>query len=428
MTQAVLDPPAALTLPLRRRDELLRRGELDPGSWRALLLRHIRSTDPEIRALADFRPDDVADPGIPTRPTVVYKDTIDVRGRATRLGITSGYRCYPERSARVVDRLAEAGYRTVGKAATTEVSIGAVIPSRNPRYRDVSAGGSSSGSGAAVAAAFADLSVCTDSGGSARWPAVYCGAVGLRLGWDPAQLDGVTALSPRMESLAVITRTADDLAWLWQERGLREALLPEPPGRSAPGRPRFALVADCFDEPLDPQVAAAVRGLAERLAKAGHTVSEVRAPWWDERESAWQLLLREAWDAHAARGTETYQPSTRAALERGSRITDARLRRLLDRQRRARAAADEQFAHGPDVLLLPLDPHLADRVQPDDRPSTVPVGSPGFTIGISFAGLPALALPVAHASDGSPLGVQLVARGGAEDVLVSAGRLIEQLI
>lgn len=416
-----------LLLPLRRRDRLVGSGALDAGRWRAAYEERVRSWDPRVRAFAEFRPPDTADPRIPEHPTVTYKDTIDVRGHASRLGIATGYRHYPQRSAAPVERIAEHGYVCVGKAATTEVSIGTLIPTRNPRWPAVSAGGSSCGSGAAVACGFCDLSVCTDSGGSARWPAVYCGAAALRLSHDRDLLRGVLPVSPSMESIALVTRTVDDLDHLWRERGLRDAVGPPPGSRPPSGGWSFGMVSDCFDEPVDPQVRAALEALCGRLAAAGRPVRDAAVSWWDTRRAAWSLLLREAWDVHRERGRDAYHRGTRTALGIGRAVSDAEYARLLAERDQAWQAAERQLSADPQVLLLPLDPHLADRVPDARRDSTVPDGSPGFTMTASFAGLPALALPMGYATDGSPIGVQLIARRGAEDLLIEAGRLVESL-
>lgn len=413
-----------LLMPLVERDALLAAGALDPEAWRAALGAHVRALDPEIRAFEGLRLSDLDDPRLPAAPSVTYKDIIDVRGYPTGLGIGAGYRHYPERSAPVVERLAAHGYVCTGKVATTEVSIGTLIKVRNPLHPAVSAGGSSAGSGASVAAGFCDISVGTDSAGSARWPAVFCGAAALRVTPEPTLQTGVLPLSPSMDALGLIARTVADLDHLWYARELASALGRTRPTPQRP-KPRFGFVAQAEAGRLHPMVRAALWKLRTALA-AHHEVVSTTVSWWDARSAAWPLLLREAWDVHRGRNHAEYHPGTRHALQAGRTVSDAEYARLRARQEEAKAAALAQFADGPDVLVLPLDPDPADPVPDADRASTVPEDA-GFTVAASFAGLPCLALPMAHDQDGAPIGVQLLARPGGEDALLAAGRAIEYL-
>ena len=296
-TTPALDPAAVFTIPLAERERLARSGRLDPAAFRRDLVEHIREADPAVRAFADWRPSDIAGSRLPLVASVAYKDTIDVAGYATRLGITSGYRCFPRASADIASRLKRAGLACVGKVATTECALGSVLPSRNPRFPHVSAGGSSSGSAAAVAAGFCDVSVGTDSGGSLRWPAIYCGATALRLTPRPALLRGVHAVAPSMESVGFVTRSAADLAWLWRRYRLAERLALAPaPRRSSSLRLCFSTPAG---EPLHAEVDALLRAVGDALDDHGHAV--VGAPLhdvWERRADAWELLAREAYDSY----------------------------------------------------------------------------------------------------------------------------------
>jgi Asp-tRNA(Asn)/Glu-tRNA(Gln) amidotransferase A subunit family amidase len=417
-----------LLLPLRTRMAMLELGELSADRWRAALINHVRRLDPEVRAFESMHLKDLHDERIPRHPVVTYKDTIDVHGHATRLGMRSGYRYYPQRSAHIVERLADLGYVCAGKVATTELGIGTRIPCRNPRYPTVSAGGSSSGSGVAVAAGFCDLSIGTDSSGSGRWPAVYCGVVGMRLTSGYQLGEGVMRLSPHMDSLALITRTADDLEYLWSNQGLRGELLgSEDDGTAIKANLRFGFSEECLNEDLHPAVRVAVNQLFRRLAEAGHVVDLTPVSWWDARESAWLLLFREAWDSHSGRLLDECDQGTVNALAYGRSVTDDHYEKLLAMQERSMRAASSQFAGDLDIVVMPLDPGLPDRAKRGHRHSVVPTEDPGFAISASIAGLPALSLPVACADDGSPIGVQLIARRGGEDLLISAGLVVEAL-
>ena len=415
-------------MPLAERRARLAAGWIDEERYRSDLVDYVCATDPLVRAFADWRPDDLARSGVPRVCTVTYKDTIDVAGYPTRLGIRSGYRHYPRRSAEIVRLLSGQGLVCVGKAAVTECALGADRPSRNPVHPQLSASGSSTGSAAAVAAGFCDVSVGTDSAGSIRWPAVYCGATALRLTPRDRWLDGVHAVSPSMESVGLIARSPADLAWLWRSHRLGATLQAEPERPRSRLRIGFSRPAD---EPLHPEMAAMVRTVGDLLDRSGHEVDDVDLePAWARRPQAWELLMREAYDGFGhllADGHTALADDTRRILEAGGAVPRARHRELLDLRQQTAHQLGELLSGRLDLLLVPLETGLPD---PEERryASTVPAGQQDndltLTVLASFAGLPVLALPAGRAAGGQPLGLQVMARPGGENLLLAAGQLI----
>jgi Asp-tRNA(Asn)/Glu-tRNA(Gln) amidotransferase A subunit family amidase len=429
----VTDPHASrrapFTIPLAERRELLRAGELDGRAFRRDLVEYICETDPDVRALVDWRPADVARSRVPWGVTVTYKDTIDLAGFATRLGIRSGYRHYPSRSAEIARRLTAQGLWPAGKVTTTECALGSVIPSRNPVFPHVSAAGSSTGSAAAVAAGFCDVSVGTDSAGSLRWPAVYCGVTALRLTPAPQWLTGVHTVAPSMETLGLVARTPVDLGWLWRTYELREMLGLAP--YALPGRLRVGVSA-APGEQLHPEVEALLASVRRALAACGHAVvDEPLVDVWELRAAAWELVAREAHDSFAPllrRDGVEVGLDTRRAIDRGADVDDRRYRELRALQARAGDHLAALLRDRCDILVLPLEAGLPDLA---DKPpgTTLPPAGAGSadlsaTIVASFARLPVLALPLALSSQNSPLGVQILAAPGAEDLLVCVGELL----
>ncbi|WP_371493717.1 amidase [Kitasatospora sp. NBC_00374] len=422
--------PPALLLPLAERRRRLDAGELDPAAYRATLLDHIRRTDPLIRAFTDWRPADTADASVPERTSVSYKDTIHVAGRPTRLGIRSGYRDYPADSAEVAARLAARGLACVGKVTTTECALGTTKPSRNPRYPHVSTAGSSCGSAVAVAAGYCDVSVGSDSGGSLRWPAVYCGVTALRVTPHPDLLAGVHAVSPSMESVGLVTRTAADLGWLWRRHALADCFGAAP--ATAPGQLRYAAAAPP-GEPLHPQVRALLDAVHRVLADHGHR--GVTAPLddiWELRAPAAELLAREAHDSYApvldAPGV-TVGPDTLTAIRRGAATDETRHTALKDGQDRAEKLLTALLTEQLDLLVLPLEAGLPDLAGPPAA-STLDGAAPGggeLTLIANYARLPVLAIPLALSEQDSPLGVQVLAAPGADDLLVTVAETLERL-
>jgi aspartyl-tRNA(Asn)/glutamyl-tRNA(Gln) amidotransferase subunit A len=390
-----------------------------------VLVRHVRETDPVVRAFVDWRPADLAHSPVPLAPSVTYKDTIDVAGYPTRLGIRSGYRRYPERSAEIARRLASRGLACVGKVSTTECALGTVKPSRNPAYPHVSPAGSSTGSAAAVAAGFCDLSVGTDSGGSLRWPAVYCGVTSLRFTPTAELLAGVHAVAPSMESVGLVARTPEDLGWIFNT--YRLAGVAGVAASSTPaGRARIAVSAPP-GEPLHPEV----RALLERVRDALGATELALADVWDLRAPAGELLAREAHDSFAPllkQSTVELGVDTTAAIEHGASIGDARYRELRELQERACARLAGLLRDEYDLLVMPLEATLPDPADAQPVGHSLPEpGGGAFTLVANFGRLPVLALPLALSTEDSPLGVQVLAAPGADGLLVAAAELLAGL-
>lgn len=418
---------ARFTLPLAERRGLLANGTISAAAFRRQLVGYVREVDPDIRAFADWRPADLAHSPVPWVPSVTYKDTIDVAGYPTRLGISAGYRRYPARSAEIARRLSGRGLVCVGKAATTECSLGSVKPSRNPLFPHVSAAGSSTGSAAAVAAGFCDISVGTDSGGSLRWPAVYCGTVALRLTPRSALLRGVHAVAPSMESVGLVARTVADLCWVW--RSYRLAELFGSAYAAGLARLRFA-VAMPSGEAVHPEVGTAVAAAGDALSGCGGIqVRPDLSAVWASRTAARDLLAYEAYTSFApllGKPGVGLHADTRLAIEHGAGVGQARYLAARQVQRRIRAQLATLLETDCDILVLPLEPGLPDLVGKPPVPTVPPPGrsndDQSLTTVASLGCLPVLALPLRLSSQRSPIGVQLLARPAGEEILLAAGQ------
>ncbi|MEU9131944.1 amidase [Kitasatospora sp. NPDC048540] len=415
-------PPPLIALPLRERLALLDDGALTLPEWNALADGWAREADHRYRACAELRP---AGPHAPALRLGV-KDTVDVAGFATRLGLRR-HRHHPGRSAAVLTE----GHRlaTVAKVVTTELNIGIGSGCGNPWFPTIDPAGSSTGCGVAVAAGICDLALGTDVLGSVRWPAGRCGVVGLRMTHDPAALRGMLPLSPAMDAPGWVARTADDLALLAEVSGL-----PIPRAEHHRGL-RIGVVAEVAEGGAEPGILDALKTAGELLAAHGHRVATTRlGGLWDLRGAAWELCARQAWQGSHGwdpRIADELSPSTRRAVDSGAAIGDLRHREIEEQLARTRAAVPRLFADaGVDVWLLPLDPDVPRPVGAQRAASSlVTPGHPdydreiGYTPVASFAGLPALTFPVGRTADGSaPLAVQLVGRPGAEGVLIGLAR------
>lgn len=443
--------PGVLALPLAERDALLRKGDLSAAELREAAAQWEPVADQRYRACAELRtregqsghagagagtdvegaggsagPDDGREPrqDLGTGALRVgVKDTVDVRGFATRLGLRH-YRHHPRESATVVAALR--GAEVNAKVVTTELNIGVGSGCVNPYFPRFDPAGSSTGSAVAVAANVCDVGLGTDVLGSVRWPAGRCGVVGLRTTHDPARLAGVFPLSPGMDAPGWVARTADDLAFAWRHLGLGGTpRLPVPSLRVA--------VPEELYRPgvIDPEIARALETASAAFVSRGHDVaSRTLGELWNCRAAAWELCARDAWDGHQVwrdRLSGELMPSTERALETGAKVSDERRGEIRASMTRLRAGVTELFAEASaDVWLMPLDPGVPRPLGAVVAASTIPDADDpaferevGFTPVASFAGLPAITMPVGRDPEhGAPLAVQIVGRPGADGALI----------
>lgn len=423
---SVADPmPEVLGYSLRRRAELIDRGELSAAEFWAAAGPWMARADERYRACVELR---VPETGPTTRLGV--KDTVDVAGFATRLGLRR-HRRYPASTAAPLRGVRDLS--TVAKVVATELNLGIGSGSGNPYFPLIDPAGSSTGSGVAVAAGICDLSLGTDVLGSMRWPAGRCGVVGLRL-THGSPMDGVFPLCPSMDAPGWSARTADDLRFAVTRHDL--------PIGGFPARPyRVGVVSEAL-RVVAPEILAGVRLTENLLREAGHTVREVAVgePWtW--RSAAWELCARsahDAWPKWRTWLTEDLGAATTLAIESGAKVTDVRFVEISLVMRRLRAAVLDWFAElDVDALLLPLDPKVPAPPPADAERSSIPVARGktgldheddiGYTPLASFCGLPAITFPVATTDRGeAPVAMQLVGRphedGGLIDLAVDVER------
>jgi len=354
-------------------------------------------------------------------PRLAVKDLIDVRGVPT----TAGCKAVADSAqAAVADAACLAGARAadaviVGKANLVELAFGAsgVNPwygtPVNPLDPGLLPGGSSSGSAVAVADGEADYGYGTDTGGSVRIPAAFCGLAGLKTTHGRISLDGVYPLAPSLDTVGPL---ALDVA------GLAAAMALLEPGFSAASRPaaRVGRLRVASDE-SDPRIDAAIDGVLER---SGLTLTEVALPEWPVAlRHAYTLIYTEAARVNAALLADPGNDGkigadVRDALERGQAVTPDRESEARGFQARWQSAWTALLS-SVDAVVLPtvpfFPPPLAEAEQPNATQLTAPV---------NLAGLPALALPIptSHRLPGS---LQLVGAHGSEELLLATGAVLE---
>ena len=412
-------------------------------------------------------PDRAPDGPLAGRPVGV-KDIIAVAGIPTRCGSPASDPEPADRDAALVRRLRAAGAEVFATTQCLEYAAGFAHPevgdTRNPRDPSRTSGGSSGGSAALVAAGVCDLAIGTDTGGSVRIPAAYCGVVGLKPSYGLLPVEGIFPLSPSCDHAGTLTANvsgaADLLAVLADPAALADPVPPDPApadsraadpgaavgapaadppavgalagGRSGRIRPVTftvgVLAAQLTDPSVTPEVGDAVTGALATLAAAGWRLRELTAPWLDDL-AHWEDMLavivaREASLVHQGRDSSRYGAGTRALLMFGESVGDERYARAL--QERAQLTAEiEASLTGVDVLAGPTVGYQAPEQDPpfgvgDDS------AEGRFTGPYNLTGHPAVSLPVPAA--GLPAGLQLAGRRGRDMALLRVAAAAEELI
>jgi 2-dehydropantoate 2-reductase len=357
---------------------------------------------------------------------VAVKDNIDVVGVVTTNASTVAVPPPAARDAVVVTRLRDAAADLLCKTNLLEYAAGSVNPAYgmtyNPRDPSRTSGGSSSGSGALVAAGVTDYALGTDTGGSIRIPAAYCGIVGLKPTYGLVPVDGVFPLSTSLDHVGTLTRTVA------QTRRLLEvlagvALRGERPSRIG------ALRRQLDDPDLTPGVRDRTHEAIEALRTAGFEIVDVDLPELELVDAALgAIVLREAWDVHRERyerEADGYGAGTRALLELGAQVSDDDYRAGLADKERISTAFARVFA---DVPVL-AGPTVAFPAPPEDPPFGTPAGDVEgrFTAPYNVTGSPAVSLPCGLAEGTLPAGLQLAAAVGEDAMLLSVAEAYEEV-
>ena len=351
---------------------------------------------------------------------VGVKDVIDVAGMPTTAASKVLDRV-PERDAECVARLREAGAAIVGKLNTHEFAFGALTnsphfgPARNPWDLERTTGGSSGGSGAAVAAGLVDLALGTDTAGSIRIPAALCGVTGHRPTVGLVPTDGVVPVAWTLDAVGPLARTAGECRKAVEIMARRSL---EPTGDVR----RIGIVTRLFDD-ADPGVAAACEEAARSLP--GEHV-RVELPLLEEIATITQLvMLPEAAAAHLGwlrTRLADYGADVRARLLAGLLLPSTAY--LTGRRARSWTRSIwEQELGGFDLLVAPAMPIVAprlDAVPPDYRLLIMPYNSPA-----ALLGLPVTVAPCGIV-DGLPVGLALMGRFGEDAVTLAAAHAFQQ--
>jgi aspartyl-tRNA(Asn)/glutamyl-tRNA(Gln) amidotransferase subunit A len=432
-----------------------RKRELSPVEVTRALLARIEKLDPILhafvtltpdRALADARAaeellrrgDDRPLLGIP----VGHKDIYLTRGIRTTGGSALLADWIPDEESTCGRRWQDAGTVLLGKLITHEFAFGIQFPghrfppARNPWNLDHIPGGSSSGSGAALAAGLVHGATGSDTGGSIRGPAAFCGVVGLKPTYGRASRAGVLTLSWTLDHTGPLARTVEDCALLMQPLAGHDPLDPASShapvddytaglGRGVRGL-RVGVVRNYFFEGIDPDVERAFEEAMATLRRLGAEVRDVQIPSLAATHSFLLIMLAEAYAYHERdlrEHPELYGDVLRERLLAGALVTGAE---YVQAQRIRSGICRETAAvlRDVDVLATPTTPKPATPfAQAHDPELGFPRSNmPPFNI----TGSPTLALPCGFSASGLPVSLQLAGRPFDEATVLQVGHAYEQ--
>jgi aspartyl-tRNA(Asn)/glutamyl-tRNA(Gln) amidotransferase subunit A len=376
--------------------------------------------------------------GIP----IAYKDLYATRGILTTAGSALLADWVPDHDSTCVTRLQQAGMVMLGKLITHEFAFGIqfpghrFLPARNPWNLDHIPGGSSSGSGAALAAGLTVGALGSDTGGSIRGPAAFCAIVGLKPTYGRVSRAGVVTLSWTLDHTGPMTRTVEDSALMLQALAGYDPADPASSSEPVPDYTaglgqgvrglRVGVPRDYFFNDLKPEVADAFESAMGTLRQLGAEVRDVKIPSIWAAPAFMVIMLTEAFSYHARdlrERPQLYGEVLREKLMAGALFTSDE---YVQAQRlRARLRADmHQALTEVDVLATPTAPVTA--------PAFSTVLDPNFPFARSnmapfnMSGLPALALPCGFAPNGLPISLQLAGRPFDEATVLRAGHAYEQ--
>jgi aspartyl-tRNA(Asn)/glutamyl-tRNA(Gln) amidotransferase subunit A len=354
---------------------------------------------------------------------IAVKANIDVEGLPTHAGVAARRNAVARRDAEVVTRLRTAGAIVLGNLNMHEAALGATTDNEaygramNPHRIGHTPGGSSGGSGAAVAAGLCVAALGTDTLGSVRIPSAYNGVYGLKPTKGLVPEDGLVSLAARLDVIGPLARSVADL------RDVMAAMAPLGPAEPVTKIARLDVV-DGYDS--DPAVYRAYELASDLLEGSGLKVQRFAAPDLDLPKVRLAGFVEAAREARAhfpevEREPDGFSEPFRSYLGFAAGFDEAAVaqgRATLD------AAAERLRAVllDAEAILMPTAP------QPAFAHGNAPVTQADFTALANIAGLPALSLPAGWSADGLPVGVQLVGRAGSEAALLDLAERLDRTL
>ena len=358
---------------------------------------------------------------------VGVKDIIDTADMPTEDGTVLHAGRRPSYDATIVERLRSAGAIILGKTVTTELATYAPGKTRNPVNPAHTPGGSSSGSAAAVAAHMVPVAIGTQTNGSVIRPAAFCGVYGYKPTFGLVSRHGVLEQSRPLDHVGFFARSIEDLALIAEplmgydehdadtrpiaRPNLREVALQEPP---LPPTLAITKTPNWGDAEEQTRLAFDEVGEALKDRAVQFSVPAMFSDAWLWHATIMEADLARNFHDLYERGKDQLSESLRGQIERGRRVTAVDYNNAVARIQATSASFDELFDRCDAILTA-----AATGPAPLGLAST---GSPAFCTLWTFAGMPAVTLPLLHAQNGMPMGIQLVGRRGDDARLLRTAR------
>lgn len=393
------------------------------------------------------------------------KDIINTKGVLSTSASKILSNFVPPYNATVAEKLVEAGLVLSGKTNTDEFACGgsteysAYGPTKNPWNKECVAGGSSGGSAAAVADRSCYYAIGTDTGGSIRLPASFCGVSGLKVSYGRVSRSGVTSMASSLDTIGPFARTVEDLAMVLQViagNDVKDATTPKvavpdyQAGLSGDLKGlKIGVPKEYFVEGLDKEVEKLVRGAMAEYEKMGATLHEISLPYTKYAVAIYYIIMPAELSANLARydgirfglkpegevtdivdqyyrtRNEGFGQEVKRRILTGTYVLsagyfDAYYRKAMKVRTLIKQDFEKAFKE-VDVIMTPVSPTTAFKIGEKNNDPLAMYLEDAFTIPASMAGVPALSIPCGFSAAGMPVGLQIIAPQFAEDKLLKIG-------
>jgi aspartyl-tRNA(Asn)/glutamyl-tRNA(Gln) amidotransferase subunit A len=390
---------------------------------------------------------------------IAVKDNLCVKDTPTTAGSKTLEHYVPSYDAAAIASLKKAGAIVVGKTNMDEFGMGsstensAFHVTRNPCDLDRVPGGSSGGSAAAVAAGLVPAAIGSDTGGSIRQPAHFCGIVGLKPTYGAVSRYGLISYGSSLDVVGPMANSVKDVEYLFRHMTTDNGLggdmtnVPYTKRKGKKEKIRIGLLSDTMGDGVNPQVQQAVRDCASRLEAYGAHVEEVSLSSYSHGLAAYYVIALSEASSNLSRydgirygdagdamfdmfreklGSEVKRRILMGTYALSAGYYDAYYKRA--QQVRTKVTREmEQTLDAYDVLLSPVAPNCAFKIGEKTQDPLEMYKGDLMTVNVNLSGLPALCLPVGEI-DGLPVGVQLIGKAFDEETLFHVGEIVEQLI
>lgn len=380
------------------------------------------------------------------------KDIIDTKDIPTSMGCSYYKDFCPSEDATVVQKLRQAGAILLGKHNTQQFAMGATGdgsfagPVHNPFCLDRIAGGSSSGSAAAVAAGLNVFSIGTDTGGSIRVPATFCGVIGVKPTYGCVSMRGIFPASISFDTIGILTHTVSDSATVLSilagfdpdadiSNETPDIGYTEDIGKSIKGQ-TISVPKNFFSGQIDTEIEAAFWENISLLEKSGADIQEVIFPdIQNYRPIRTEILMAEAYAVHRdlfKKHPEVYEPEVAADLDTGKRVPTWKYIQDLQKTREFRRVF-RKYMDQVSLLAVPSTAITATKIY-DHGPVKVGQTQTGLYEALSrfnwfgsMSGCPAIVLPSGIHSSRIPMAIQLIGRPNREIELYQVASTLERM-